>query len=94
MDERQPLLRPLEEATTARLRPLEEATTARLRPLKEATTARLRPLEEGTTAQRSHTAEDALVAFDPDGDTDNPRDWPASYRWGITTILAFMAFTV
>ena len=58
----------------------------------------LQPLEDAImsndAAQRPHTAEDALLAFNPDGDPDNPRAWPASYRWGLTAILAFMAFTV
>lgn len=35
-----------------------------------------------------------LVDFDPEGDTENPMDWPKTYRWMIVTLLAFMAFTV
>ncbi|KAK5135419.1 hypothetical protein LTR08_005207 [Meristemomyces frigidus] len=62
----------------------------------EETRPLLRPLEDAVTAQQPHTAEyeDTLLAFNPQGDTDNPRDWPASYQWGITALLAFMAFTV
>lgn len=35
-----------------------------------------------------------LIAFDPNGDDDNPMEWPKSYRWGVICLLAFMAFTV
>ncbi|TAQ84242.1 hypothetical protein B7494_g7443 [Chlorociboria aeruginascens] len=35
-----------------------------------------------------------LITFDPDGDPDNPVEWPNSYRWGVILLLAFMAFTV
>lgn len=35
-----------------------------------------------------------VVDFDPNGDEDNPMDWPTSYKWGIVALLAFMAFTV
>lgn len=35
-----------------------------------------------------------LIDFDPYGDSDNPRDWPKAYKWGIVGLLAFMAFTV
>lgn len=35
-----------------------------------------------------------LVAFNPYGDADNPMEWPKSYKWGIISLLAFMAFTV
>lgn len=35
-----------------------------------------------------------IVDFDPDGDAENPLDWPASYKWGIVALLAAMAFTV
>lgn len=34
------------------------------------------------------------VAFNSDGDPDNPMNWPNSYRWGVITLLASMAFTV
>jgi MFS family permease len=29
-----------------------------------------------------------------EGDTDNPLEWPRSYKWGVIMLLAFMAFTV
>ncbi|KAF3764657.1 MFS general substrate transporter [Cryphonectria parasitica EP155] len=35
-----------------------------------------------------------IVDFDPDGDAENPMDWPTAYKWGIVTLLAAMAFTV
>ena len=35
-----------------------------------------------------------IVRFDPNGDPDNPLEWSTRYRWGITFLLAFMAFTV
>ena len=34
------------------------------------------------------------VDFDPDGDPENPQEWPRLYKWGIILLLAFMAFTV
>ncbi|CAK7245856.1 MAG: hypothetical protein STHCBS139747_007460 [Sporothrix thermara] len=37
-------------------------------------------------------AKDDLVAFA--NDPENPRNWPASFRWMIVFLLAFMAFTV
>ncbi|KAH6627505.1 major facilitator superfamily domain-containing protein [Chaetomium tenue] len=42
----------------------------------------------------SDIAQTTIVDFDPDGDAENPLDWPASYRWVIVGILAFTAFTV
>jgi hypothetical protein len=35
-----------------------------------------------------------LVGFDPEGDADNPVDWPAAYKWGIVALLALTSFTV
>lgn len=35
-----------------------------------------------------------IVDFNPNGDPENPRDWPKAYKWGIVALLAFMAFTV
>jgi hypothetical protein len=35
-----------------------------------------------------------IVEFDPNGDPDNPMDWPKRYRWSIVLLLAFMAFVV
>lgn len=36
----------------------------------------------------------AVVDFDPNGDLENPLDWPKAFKWGIVALLAFMAFTV
>jgi hypothetical protein len=35
-----------------------------------------------------------IVDFDPNGDPENPQDWPKAYKWSIVALLAFMAFTV
>lgn len=35
-----------------------------------------------------------IVDFDPNGDEENPIEWPTAYKWGIVSLLAFMAFTV
>jgi len=46
---------------------------------------------------RRHDEEDALhgvIDFDPNGDPENPLEWPASFKWGIVALMAFMAFTV
>ncbi|KAF6829745.1 bicyclomycin resistance [Colletotrichum musicola] len=35
-----------------------------------------------------------LLDFDPNGDPENPRDWPEAFKWTIVGLLACMAFTV
>ncbi|KAI1622703.1 MFS transporter [Exophiala viscosa] len=35
-----------------------------------------------------------VVDFDPDGDAENPQEWPRTYKWGIVALLASTAFTV
>lgn len=35
-----------------------------------------------------------IVVFDPNGDSDNPLDWPDSYKWSVVALLALTAFTV
>ncbi|ROT37829.1 MFS general substrate transporter [Sodiomyces alkalinus F11] len=35
-----------------------------------------------------------LVDFDPNGDPENPREWPTAFKWTIVSLLACMAFTV
>ncbi|KAH7115254.1 MFS multidrug transporter-like protein [Dendryphion nanum] len=35
-----------------------------------------------------------IIDFVSEGDVENPRDWPATYKWAIVSLLAFMAFTV
>lgn len=37
---------------------------------------------------------EVILGFDPDGDVDNPRQWPVAYKWAIVLLLACMAFTV
>lgn len=44
--------------------------------------------------QISTPTKDLIVRYDPDGDTECPRDWPQAYKWFIVFLLAFMAFTV
>jgi hypothetical protein len=39
-------------------------------------------------------AETTIVDFDPDGDAENPLDWPAPFKWAVVSMLALMAFTV
>ncbi|KAI0447642.1 MFS transporter [Xylaria telfairii] len=35
-----------------------------------------------------------IVDFDVGGDAENPMEWPTAYKWGIVSLLSFMAFTV
>lgn len=35
-----------------------------------------------------------LVDFDPNGDPENPMDWPKAYKMGVVLLLALMSFTV
>ncbi|KAK0647050.1 major facilitator superfamily domain-containing protein [Cercophora newfieldiana] len=35
-----------------------------------------------------------LVDFDPQGDVDNPLEWPTPFKWGIVLLLALTGFTV
>ncbi|KAI7566404.1 hypothetical protein KC319_g5539 [Hortaea werneckii] len=41
-----------------------------------------------------HAAPYPDADFDPDGDQDDPLQWPMTYRWGLVSLLALMAFTV
>lgn len=43
---------------------------------------------------QDHDAAKNIIGFDPNGDPENPMDWPSAYKWGIVTLLAAMAFTV
>jgi hypothetical protein len=40
------------------------------------------------------TVTNPLVEFDPNGDPENPLDWPQSYKLGVVALLALMSFTV
>lgn len=44
--------------------------------------------------ERDQAHDKNIVTFDPEGDAENPLDWPAPYKWCIVGLLAFMAFTV
>jgi hypothetical protein len=58
------------------------------------------PLLSSPSPVNGHLAEphgagyDNVVEFNPNGDPDNPMDWPQSYKRGVILLLAFMAFTV
>lgn len=56
----------------------------------------LLPAEAARTSEleRDQPADKNLVTFDPEGDAENPLDWPNTYKWSIVGLLAFMAFTV
>ncbi len=43
---------------------------------------------------RTHAKDDLELDFDPNGDPENPREWSTGYKWTITLIVTFMAFTV
>ncbi len=45
-------------------------------------------LEDGTR----HA--EVILDFDPEGDDENPREWPVAFKWAIVLLLACMAFTV
>lgn len=51
-------------------------------------------MDETSPLLRSVTLdkESDLIDFDSNGDAENPLDWPSTYRWTITALLAFMAF--
>jgi hypothetical protein len=52
------------------------------------------PLLRQISEPRHPTCSDAQVDFDPNGDPDNPLDWPKAYKMGVVSLLALMAFTV
>lgn len=49
-----------------------------------------------SSVQRDGTgdAETTIVDFDPNGDAENPLEWPAPFKWAVVSMLAMMAFTV
>lgn len=51
----------------------------------------LRGFPEDDGAFKGHGV---VFDFDPKGDSENPRDWPSSFKWAIVLLLACMAFTV
>ncbi|KAF4125486.1 putative arabinose efflux permease, MFS family [Geosmithia morbida] len=38
--------------------------------------------------------EEEPLDFSPDGDVDNPREWPAAFKWTLTVVLTILAFSV
>ncbi|PMD40893.1 MFS general substrate transporter [Hyaloscypha variabilis F] len=40
------------------------------------------------------TSANPLVDFDPNGDPDNPLEWPKAYKRGVVFLLALLSFTV
>jgi hypothetical protein len=44
--------------------------------------------------RQDENASKDIVHFDPNGDPENPREWPEAYKWFIVFLLALMAFTV
>lgn len=61
------------------------------RSLSEATPL-LRPTTGDIEAASLKT--DVALDFDPNGDKDNPQEWPAAFKWAIVLLLASMSFTV
>lgn len=55
----------------------------------------LRPgLEETRHGCEEESEFECSLDFHPNGDSDNPREWPTAYKWSIVLLLACMAFTV
>jgi hypothetical protein len=59
------------------------------------------PLLSSTSTLNNHVSDpdhdavyDKVVDFNPEGDPDNPMEWPQPYKRGVIMLLAFMAFTV
>ncbi|KAK4151550.1 major facilitator superfamily domain-containing protein [Chaetomidium leptoderma] len=48
------------------------------------------PLQDGAEIAETTT----IVDFDPNGDPENPLEWPAPFKWAVVSMLALMAFTV
>jgi MFS family permease len=40
------------------------------------------------------TTETTIVDFNPNGDAENPLEWPTPFKWAVVSMLAMMAFTV
>ncbi|KAK3092208.1 hypothetical protein LTR53_019642, partial [Teratosphaeriaceae sp. CCFEE 6253] len=48
----------------------------------------------GTHGQTNEADSDATLLFSSQDDSDDPQNWKTSYKWGVVSLLAFMAFTV
>lgn len=51
-------------------------------------------IAERAEADIVHGDSSNIVDFDPNGDPENPMEWPTAFKWSIVALLAFMAFTV
>ena len=52
------------------------------------------PLLHNESARHYDDATKDLVDFDPNGDPEDPLQWPNAYKWSVVSLLAVMAFTV
>jgi hypothetical protein len=50
-------------------------------------------LQDGTT-NTNLAVGTTIVDFDPNGDAENPLEWPTPFKWAVVSMLAVMAFTV
>jgi len=48
----------------------------------------------GSLSKQDDGARQRAIGLDPKPNEDDPRERPASYKWGIVILLALMAFTV
>lgn len=46
------------------------------------------------TTEQDNESFDHRIDFNPNGDPENPLEWPKAYRNGVILLLAFMSFTV
>lgn len=52
------------------------------------------PTHLGDIDSQQNDLVNSIIMFDPDGDPENPMEWPKTYQRGVIFLLAFMAFTV
>jgi hypothetical protein len=52
------------------------------------------PLLRQISRPRQPSVINPSVEFDPNGDPENPLEWPKGYKIGVVSLLALMAFTV
>jgi hypothetical protein len=48
----------------------------------------------GPVDEPQYPTANPLVDFDPNGDPDNPIEWPKGYKMGVVCLLALLSFTV
>lgn len=51
-------------------------------------------LHDDSTARQYDDATKDVIDFHPNGDADDPLQWPVAYKWSVVALLAVMAFTV